>query len=174
MGKVAGYRGSIEMSADWRWYPWFAKATTPEDHPDGLYIDKSTYHMSAFAGSTYRESYFLRLAECYLLRAEAYLAKGLKDKAADDINEIRLRAKATPVNAGDITIEYILDERARELVLETPRRLTLMRLELLVSRVRKYNFHNADDIQDHHSLWPIPYSEIEANINAILEQNPGY
>ncbi|RIH63580.1 RagB/SusD family nutrient uptake outer membrane protein [Mariniphaga sediminis] len=168
------YPGSVILAQDWRWYPWFVKATTPENHPDELYIDKSNYVLSSFAGSTYRESYILRLAECYLLRAEAYLNKGLKDKAADDINEVRQRANATPVNAGDVTIEYILDERARELVLETPRRLTLMRLGLLISRVKEYNFWNADDIQDHHSLWPIPNSEIEANINANLEQNPGY
>lgn len=170
------YPGSVILSADWRWYPWFVKSTTPENHPDALYTDKSNYVMSAFAGTTYRESYVLRLAECYLLRAEAYLNKGLKGKAADDINEVRLRANATPVNAEDVTIEYILDERARELVLETPRRITLMRLGLLVSRVREYNFWNgkAGDIQDYHSLWPIPNSEIEANINANLEQNPGY
>ena len=168
------YPGSVILAQDWRWYPWFVKATTPENHPDELYTDKSNYVMSSYAGSTYRESYILRLAECYLLRAEAYLDEGSTDKAADDINVVRQRANATPVNSGDVTIEYILDERARELVLETPRRLTLMRLGLLVSRVREYNSWNADDIQDHHSLWPIPNSEIEANINATLEQNPGY
>lgn len=168
------YPGSVILAQDWRWYPWFVKCTTPENHPEALYSDKSNYILKTSAGSTYRDSYILRLAESYLLRAEAYLNKGLEDEAANDINEVRMRANATPVNPGDVTIAYILDERARELTLETPRRLTLMRLGLLISRVRQYNFWNADDIQDHHNLWPIPHSEIEANINGNLEQNPGY
>lgn len=168
------FPGSVVLSADWRWYPWFTKTTTPENHPEPLYIDKANNVLSSFAGTTYRESYILRLAESYLLRAEAYVRNGQPDKAADDINEVRTRSNATPISAAEATIEYVLDERARELVLETPRRLTLMRMDLLVPRVRQYNFWNADDIQDYHKLWPIPISEIEANINANLEQNPGY
>ena len=168
------FPGSVMRAQAWRWYPWFVKSTTPEDHPDALYTDKTNYILKTSAGSTYRDSYILRLAESYLLRAEAYLNKGLKDKAAIDINEIRKRVNARPVEPDNVTIDYILDERARELTLETPRKLTLMRLGLLVSRVRKYNFWNADDVKDYHNLWPIPYKEIEANINNTLEQNPGY
>ena len=73
-----------------------------------------------------------------------------------------------------VQLDYILDERARELVYEEQRRLTLHRTNTLVERVRKYNELNADDIKDFHNLWPIPFSEIEANKDAILEQNPGY
>src|SRR5699024_2021336 len=105
---------------------------------------------------------------------EAYFEKGSNKNAADDINAVRLRAKAIPVQPEDVTLDYILDERARELVYEEPRRITLHRTEKLVERVRKYNTVNKDEIQEYHQLWPIPYSEIEANKDAVLEQNPGY
>ena len=118
--------------------------------------------------------YNLRLAETYLLRAEAYLGAGNAQKAAEDINAVRERAKAKPISASDVTLDYILDERARELVYEEPRRITLHRTGKLVERVRKYNELNSSEIQDIHGLWPIPNSFIEANVSAKIEQNPGY
>lgn len=60
--------------------------------------------------------YMLRIAETYLIRAEAYLALGEKSKAAADINVLRDRANASYCTAADIDIDYILDERARELL----------------------------------------------------------
>jgi hypothetical protein len=116
----------------------------------------------------------LRLAETYLLRAEAYFMKGELANAAADINVVRSRSNAEDVQAGEVTLDYILDERARELVYEEHRRITLQRTGTLLDRVRKYNDLNADDIQDKHALWPIPFSEIEANTDVVLEQNPGY
>ncbi len=75
--------------------------------------------------------------------------------------------------------ELSVDERARELFIEELRMMTLMRMDKLVERVRKYNpLHNgtyADhEIFDYQNLWPIPNSEIERNTEADLEQNPGY
>ncbi len=150
-------------------FPYFMKCTTPLEY------------FSDFArmggGGVHKDIYAMRLAETYLFRAEAYLGLGKKDLAADDINVVRRRANATPVSAGDVTISYILDERARELYTEEFRTLTLMRLGLLVERVRKYNnnprnLHN--NIQDYNNLWPIPQTEIDLNSGAKLEQNPGY
>jgi hypothetical protein len=92
--------------------------------------------VQSWGGGTFRNWYAIRLAETYLLRAEAYLGKGDKQKAADDINMVRGRAQATPVSAGDVTIHYILDERARELDMEEMRRITLNRLGLLYDRVK--------------------------------------
>lgn len=168
------YPSPTWISQNWRWYPYPSKITTPGQHPDELYKDKENEILSSTAGSTYRDNYMLRLSETYLLRAEAYLAKGDLVNAAKDINAVRERAKATPVSSDDVTIDYILDERARELVYEEPRRITLHRTGKLVERVRKYNALNKDEIQDFHGLWPIPYSFIEANTDVIIEQNPGY
>jgi hypothetical protein len=126
------------------------------------------------ANSSFKDEYMFRLAETYLLRAEAYLGKGDKAKAASDINVIRIRAKATPVDASKIDIDFILDERMRELYTEERRMFTLTRLGKLVERNRKYNPYTGKTIADYHNLWPIPYSEIERNISAKLEQNPGY
>ena len=128
-------------------------------------------------GRTYKDWYIMRLAETYLLRAEAYLLKGDKQKAADDINMIRNRAKATPVLAGDVTLDLILDERARELYQEEFRVSTLMRMGKLTEYLMKYNGaikKNGYSIPDYLNKMPIPRSEIEANKDAVLEQNPGY
>ncbi len=166
--------GSTLMEQPWRWYPHPSKITTPHQHPDGVYEDKNLGTIKSTAGALYRDQYMMRLPETYLLRAEAYLKKGDLANAANDINAVRVRAKATPVAPGDVTLDYILDERARELVYEEPRRITLQRVGKLVERVRKYNTLNKDEIKDFHGLWPIPYSEIEANKDAVMEQNPGY
>ena len=72
--------------------------------------------------------YMVRIAETYLLRAEAYLAKNQKDKAAADINVLRARAGAAPVAASKVDIDYIMDERIRELFGEEQRWITLNRL----------------------------------------------
>ena len=72
--------------------------------------------------------YMIRIAETYLLRAEAYLALGNKQKAADDINVLRDRAGAKKCSASDVNIDYILDERIRELFGEEQRWITLSRL----------------------------------------------
>jgi starch-binding outer membrane protein, SusD/RagB family len=60
------------------------------------------------------------------------------------------------------------------LTFEEDRRVTLCRTGKLVERVRKFNPLNRGNIQDFHALFPIPFSEIEANKEAKLEQNPGY
>ena len=72
--------------------------------------------------------YMIRIAETYLLRAEAYLGLGNTAKAAEDINVLRARAGATPATADQIDIDYIMDERIRELFGEEQRWITLNRL----------------------------------------------
>lgn len=145
-------------------YVWIQKAAHPHGHPQGY--DKG--------GLIWTDIYAIRLAETYLLRAEAFLGKGDLPNAAADINVVRSRANVTPVLPGAVDIHYILDERARELVVEEPRMLTLHRLNLLDERVTMYNPVSAPSIQGFHNLWPIPQSEIDANSEAVMEQNPGY
>ncbi|MDO9340336.1 MAG: RagB/SusD family nutrient uptake outer membrane protein [Bacteroidales bacterium] len=128
-------------------------------------------------GSDHKDRYAIRLAETLLLRAEAYFDLGNKDLAAADINTIRNRAKATQVLPANVTLDYILDERARELYGEEIRFITLRRMGKLVERVRALNNNPKNpglNIQDYHILWPIPQSQTDLNINVKWEQNPGY
>lgn len=135
-----------------------------------------THTSTAWSGRTYQDFIVYRLAETYLLRAEAYFRMNDLEKAADDINVVRRRANATPVTPPDITEDYILDERARELITEEPRRRTLVRMGRLVDRVRAYSIRELtrNSVQDYHQWWPIPQTAIDANIGARLEQTPGY
>jgi len=128
-------------------------------------------------GVTHKDWYALRFAETLLLRAEAYLGIGRPDLAAEDINQIRNRAHATPVSPAEVDIDYILDERARELYGEEWRLITLRRTGKLIERVRKYNDNPmcpGAHIQEHNVLWPIPQSQIDLNVDAEFAQNPGY
>ena len=157
------------------------KMTTPFHHPDAQYENKETYKLAGTGGKTFTDQYFFRLAEAYLLRAEAYVNKGDKNKAADDINELHKRANAKPCTADQMNLDYILDERLRELTCEEKRRLTLSRVGKLAERIKKYNpyfsaAYSADnkDYDAHFDLLPIPLSAIQANKDAKLEQNPGY
>ena len=154
-------------------YAYQSKVTTPYNHPTGLYADPATFFLKATAGGTYTDQYMFRLAETYLIRAEANLKAGNAAAAAADLNVVRARANASPVAPGNVTIDYILDERMRELGIEEKRRLTLMRLGLLYDRVQRFNTYYAD-IQPRYNLFPIPAAEIERNRSAKLEQNPGY
>ncbi len=156
------------------WYPMFTKGSTPGQHPDEVFADKATGLLLTTTGICYRDFYAMRLAETYLLRAEAYLGKGDKTNAAADINAVRGRAKAKPVLPADVNIDYILDERARELLMEEFRAMTLGRLGLSYERKKRLDDFAGDQISPWHNLWPIPYSEIERNTEAVLEQNPGY
>ncbi|SOD13361.1 RagB/SusD family nutrient uptake outer membrane protein [Pedobacter xixiisoli] len=155
-------------------YAYQAKATTPGGHPAALYENAATGLLKNGAGGTYLDQYMFRLAETYFIRAEAYLGLNRKDLAANDINTVRARSNANPVLEANLDIDYILDERLRELGYEEKRRLTLMRLGLWYDRVTRFNPYYAAMALPHYNLWPIPQSEIERNNTAVLEQNPGY
>jgi hypothetical protein len=138
-----------------------------------MFQDKSQLLLKASAGGTYADQYMFRLAETYLLRAEAYLGLNQLGNAATDINVVRSRSNASAVLPANVNIDYILDERMRELGSEEKRRITLMRLGLVYDRVKKFNPYYSD-ILPTYNLWPIPASEIERNNAAKLDQNPGY
>ncbi len=161
------------------WNPIFTKMAPINNHPDEFYVNKETGELLKTAVLTYTDGYLMRLAETYLLRAEAYIMKGDMTNAAADINTIRARANATPVAAADVDIDYLLDERARELAYEEFRMITLMRMGKLAERLKVYNpMYNGkyatNGVEEYHNLWPIPAAEIEKNSEAVLEQNPGY
>jgi len=144
--------------------------------PKGLTKD-GTSNRPNDNGRTWKDWYIMRLAETYLLRAEANMLKGDLTAAAADINIVRSRANATAVLAGDVTMDVILDERARELYGEEFRLSTLMRTGKLIEYLNKYNGYliaNRLEAPSKVSKLPIPRREIEANTGAKLEQNPGY
>lgn len=154
-----------------------AKILSMGDHPSDLWTPDQTVPGSIVmaggpANTTYANIYQIRLAETYMVRAEAYLGKSDKINAAKDINVVRSRSKAPEVTPEEVDIDYILDERARELAFEGNRMQTLCRLGKLVERNLLYNTLN--DLYDHQNLWPIPFSEIQKNTEAELIQNPGY
>lgn len=128
-------------------------------------------------GRIYKDWYIMRLAETYLLRAEANLLAGNLSEAASDINAVRNRVHATPVEASEVNIDLILDERARELYMEDFRLNTLMRMNKLTEYLMKYNpkvIQEGYQLDEHLNKLPIPNSEIEANKEGGLVQNPGY
>ena len=154
--------------------PTFQKLITTEHH--GQFTDSQSGE-GHDNGRIYKDWYIMRLAETYLLRAEAYMNAGDLASAAADINAVRERAQATPVTASDVNIDLILDERARELYMEDFRINTLMRLNKLSEYLMKYNpkvIQAGYQLDDHINKLPVPNSEIEANTEGGLIQNPGY
>ena len=86
------------------------------------------------------EWYVMRLAETYLIRAEAYAWKGDMANAAIDVNKVRQRAGCAPYTAANISIGTILDERARELYYEEGRKTELTRIAYLFAKTgQPYN-----------------------------------
>ncbi|MEP6611044.1 MAG: RagB/SusD family nutrient uptake outer membrane protein [Mucilaginibacter sp.] len=131
-----------------------------------------------FGYAMIKDFIMMRLGETYLLLAEAQVKQGKTAEAAATINVLRTRAQAPLVTSAQMTMDFILDERARELIGEENRRLTLMRTGTLVDRANRLNatdaVHPTIGIAAKNLLLPIPLSEIQLNKDAVLEQNPGY
>jgi hypothetical protein len=122
-----------------------------------------------------RDFYIIRLPETYFLRAEAEMDKGDLVSAAADLNVVRTRSNATPVLPAQVNIDYILDERIRELFGEEWRINTLARLGLVYDRTKRFGTpQSAASIQPTNNLLPIPQASIDANTGATITQNPGY
>lgn len=126
-----------------------------------------------------RDAYIIRLADVYLMAAEAEFKQGNTARAVELINVVRRRAaipgreNAMLITAADLSLDFILDERARELAGEQLRWFDLKRTNKLVERVRKYN--PEAQIQDYHALRPVPQRQLDAiqNKNEFI-QNQGY
>jgi hypothetical protein len=167
------YRTS-PFSAGLRSYPQFKKFRDPFVT---AYVD--------FGGA--RDTYVFRLAETYLIAAEAYLKVGNTAKALQYFNIIRARAAkpgnnpdtgvsyATEMQVNTLTIDDILDERLRELTGEEFRWFELKRTGTLVRRTLAYNDEAkaANALKAIHLLRPIPQAVIDLN-RASFPQNSGY
>ncbi len=128
-----------------------------------------------YTGGTIRDAYIIRLSETYLYLAWAQLMQGKTDLAADNINVVRSRAGASLITPGDVTVDFILDELAREEWGEWySRKVDLFISGKYIERVKKYNPEAGPNVADKHTLLPIPQSEIDLNSGAELTQNPGW
>ena len=165
-------------------YPY--QVLTPELYTERLFpalkkhMDPGRADRTQFEGG--RDYIAFRLADTYLLLAEAQFRQGKTALATENINMVRRRAafegKETDmeISEADLTFEFITEERARELIGEQTRWLDLKRWGILVERVKAYNPQGAPNIQDFHVLRPIPQNQIdraEGNASAF-PQNPGY
>lgn len=161
------------------WESYFWRKFVPEGNWNGAITDRSHTPVNFPV---------IRLADVYLMLAEAYNEEGQQAKAIEYINKVRARVKMALINSGpawlaantkEEVFERIFRERAIELANEGVRDSDLRRWRLsykILNRVdygitgkplltRKFN-ENRD------YLWPIPAAEIE--INKGLKQNPGW
>jgi len=110
--------------------------------------------------------------------AEAVLrgGGGSNSLALQYVNAVRTRSSASSINPVDLTLDFILDERARELNFEGHRRSDLIRFGKFTggSYLWPWKGNNKDGaaIPSHYNLFPIPLAALGANPN--LTQNPGY
>ncbi|MET3127007.1 hypothetical protein ABID42_002113 [Arcicella rosea] len=144
------------------------------------FFDTKRPDMTYESGS--RDYFVFRLADTYLMLAEAQLGAGNKQAATDAINMVRRRAawpgkqSAMEVTSNDMTFDLVVEERARELVGEQTRWLDLKRWGNLVERVQKYNPQAAANVKASNLVRPIPQTQIDRSEggNAGFSQNPGY
>jgi len=124
----------------------------------------------------------IRVAEMYLTYAEAVLrggAGGDLQTATSYINELRQRAigdDSGDINSSDLTLDFIIDERARELYWEGQRRSDLIRFNDYTSGNYLWPFKggakSGTAVESFRDLFPLPSNIILINTN--LKQNPGY
>jgi len=126
------------------------------------------------------DTWIFRLAEMYFIIAEADVTLNTSE-AAQYLNVIRTRAAlpgqqaAMQISASDITLDFVLDEKAREFAGEQIRWFDLKRTGKLLSRIQAHNPDAAINIQPYHVVRPIPQSQIDAVTNkGEFTQNPGY
>jgi len=149
------------------------------------FLDPQRPSLGDAAGS--RDVLVFRLAETYLIAAEALMMSGNTMEAATFLNVVRTRAAkkgattvktdanrlAMQVTPDQLTIDFILEERSRELLGENMRWFDLVRTGKLLERVKKYNPVAAAGIQPFHVLRPIPQDQIDRT-SSEFKQNTGY
>ncbi|MFV0541554.1 MAG: RagB/SusD family nutrient uptake outer membrane protein [Aestuariibaculum sp.] len=126
-----------------------------------------------------RDIVLSRLGETYLIAAEAYLKSGDPTTGLMRLNKVRGRAGVVDATPAEFDIDYILDERGRELFGEYHRWFDLKRTGKLVERASAHhylveagNFNGANG--ELKILRPIPQDAIDLNQNKDYPQNPAY
>lgn len=156
----------------------------PEENPNFDYetipVKKFDDPSAPFGEKTgTRDIILFRLAETYLVAAEAYLMAGDPVTALMRLNEVRERAGVEPATLEELDIHYLLDERGRELLGEYQRWFDLKRTGTLVERASEYNFlieegNFVGANGELKILRPIPQTAIDLNQNRDFPQNPAY
>lgn len=144
------------------------------------HLDPGRVDRTQFEGG--RDYIAFRLADTYLMLAEAQIKTNQPAEAAKNINIVRSRAAwpgktaAMQITAAQATMEFIYDERERELIGEQMRWLDLARWGNLIERVKIYNILAAPNIKEYHKLRPIPQNQIDrvAGGREAFPQNSGY
>ena len=159
---------------------------TPSMYRENLFpalvkhMDPGRADLTQFEGG--RDYIAMRLADTYLLLAEALFRQGKIAEATTTINAVRRRAAfpgkeaAMEITPDQFTFDFLMEERARELMGEQTRWLDLKRWGNLVERVRRFNPQGAPNIKDFHVLRPIPQNQIDRAEGGAtaFPQNPGY
>ena len=164
---------------------------TPSEYTPAFFPTMTKYDDTrrlAVNDASIRPYIVYKLSETYLIAAEAALIDGRPGDGLPYINTIRQRAAfsanrtaegnaaataAMTITAADLTIDFILDERSRELTGETMRWFDLVRTGKLLERVKLYNPDARNNIQPYHVLRPVPQTQIDLTTNTF-QQNTGY
>lgn len=185
------------------WYSLYGDlATSPDDRAQLFWINGHNYEMTdykawkdGYPSVKFRNTNFsgtsistplsstdfplYRLADAYLMYAECVLrgaAGGSDSDALGYVNAVRNRSNAGAISSAQLTLDFILDERARELNLEGHRRTDLIRFNKFTGGSYlwpwKGNAANGASIPDTYKVFPIPQTAIQSNPN--LTQNKGY
>ena len=176
-----GCRIRSDIKTKYEAFPRFRKYRIWDRDPNGTILLQAANGNVGFADAP-----VMRYAEMPLIAAEAKIGLGDPGTAAQIINsEIRNARVVKPghdlseaqVSASDMTVEWILEERARELCGEWLRWFDLKRTGNLVNYIRQHNpaWDGNDVVDEHNNLWPIPTTFLDKLQNAEeFGQNPGY
>jgi hypothetical protein len=142
----------------------------PHDMTESAYLP--TADTKAFSDVDFP---MIRLAEIYLIYAEACMNTG--DDALGLLRLAELSARAGVQPPAEITEEFLMEERARELMWEAHRRTDLIRYGLFTSGDYLWPYKGGDSFAgqafpSYKVLFPLPPTELAVNAN--LKQNPGY
>ncbi len=148
-------------------------------YPSTKFRNTSFSGPSTATGFSSTDFPLFRLADAYLMYAECVLrgaTGGSISQALTYVNDIRTRSGASTIAQSDLILDFIIDERGRELNFEGHRRSDLIRFGKFTGGSYlwpwKGNAQNGTSIPDTYKLFPLPLTALDANPN--LTQNPGY
>lgn len=176
---IPGYEMSKEERAKRKY-----QVLVPSKYSEALFPTNRKFFDTKRPDMTYesgsRDFFVYRLADTYLMLAEAELGAGKVQAATDAINMVRRRAawpgksQAMEITPAQMNIEMVIEERGRELAGEQTRWMDLKRWGNLVERVAKYNPQATPNVKAIHLLRPIPQTQIDRSDVGAFAQNPGY